>query len=294
MKIILGMDANTPISTPASTVHSLRLSAPQYELVHVLERLSAYSLPATDSSNVDLIARYIKMQDEEAEKLTKNGQAELNSLGLDCRTQVLVGASANRIINHAKDSQADLLVLGSSGKGRIESLLAGSVTRKALISSPCSVLIAKTKIDPPTRPLTVVFATDHSEYSQRCVDKFISWSPRGIGRAVVTTVYPEQLLQAMSSIMPNFKSDVADWVKKELNANNDKVVQKISKLDIPCTSRVESGAVSDVLAKVMESENADLLVLGAQGHGFLERLTIGSIALEQGLRRPYSCLIVRA
>lgn len=294
MNIIIGMDANTPVTQSGSMLQALKLSSAHYELVHVLERLSAYSLPTIDGSNLDLINRYLEMQDEEAKKLVRSGQSDLKALGLDCSTKVLVGASANRIISHAKDTQTDLLVLGSSGKGRIEALLAGSVSRKALISADCSVLITKNKIEPQNRPLTLVFATDHSEYAQRCIDQFLSWSPRGIGKAIVATVYPDQLLQAMSSIMQNFKSDVAGWVKKELEASNQKVVQKFAKLDISCTSRVESGPVSETLAKIMQEEKADLLVLGAQGHGFVERLTLGSIAMEQSLRRPYSTLVVRA
>ena len=42
------------------------------------------------------------------------------------------------------------------------------------------------------------------------------------------------------------------------------------------------------------AQNADLLVLGAQGHGFLERLTTGSVSLDQAVARPYSVIVMRA
>jgi nucleotide-binding universal stress UspA family protein len=44
----------------------------------------------------------------------------------------------------------------------------------------------------------------------------------------------------------------------------------------------------------MLDTQADILVMGAQGHGFVERVFIGSVSLHQALYEPYPVMIVRA
>jgi nucleotide-binding universal stress UspA family protein len=293
MKIVMGVEERERLKVSGDLVKGLRFEDPAIELVHVLERVGEEGLPQLEGARPDLIARYLKMQEDEAQALLAQGEAELKQRGLACRTKLLVGLSANRIIAHAQESGGDLLALGSTGKGPIESVIVGSVGRKALISAQCSVLIAKKSVV-ADRPLTVVFATDHSAYANRCMEKLLSWRPKGIGRSVITTVYPEQLLKAMSTVMENFKADVSTWVRAELERNNAQLIQKLAPLGGEFKSRVESGRVGDTLERVMKEEQADLLVLGAQGHGFIERLTIGGVSLDQALRRPYSVLVLRA
>jgi nucleotide-binding universal stress UspA family protein len=233
------------------------------------------------------------MQEEEAQGVLASGHAALTQLGLASTTKLMTGFAGNRILARSEEGGADLLALGSSGRGLLNGAKLGSVGRKALTSAKCSVLIAK-NAPSQGRPLTAVIATDHSQYANRCLEKLMSWNPKGIGRAVVTTVYPEQLLKSMTSLMNHFKADVSSWVKGELERNNAEFIRKFATVVPNCTGRVESGDVGDTLERVMKEEGADLLILGSQGHGFLERMFVGSISLDQAMSRSYSTLVVRA
>lgn len=53
------------------------------------------------------------------------------------------GDPAEEIIALAKDQQADLIVLGSRGHGRIAGLLLGSVAQKTLGHASCPVLVVR-------------------------------------------------------------------------------------------------------------------------------------------------------
>ncbi len=55
--------------------------------------------------------------------------------------EVTIGNPAETIIQYAKEQNADLLVLGSRGHGRLAGLLLGSVTQKLVGLSPCPVLV---------------------------------------------------------------------------------------------------------------------------------------------------------
>ena len=44
----------------------------------------------------------------------------------------------------------------------------------------------------------------------------------------------------------------------------------------------------------MRTANADLLVIGAEGHSFVERLSVGSVALDEVSNSEFSVLVMRA
>ncbi|RDU35339.1 universal stress protein [Neobacillus piezotolerans] len=57
--------------------------------------------------------------------------------------RVLEGTPAESICDYAEEIGADLIIIGSSGKGGIAGLLIGNITEKVSRHAPCNVLIAK-------------------------------------------------------------------------------------------------------------------------------------------------------
>lgn len=280
-----------------NALEALKFAHSDVNLVHVIERLDGLTINSGKPPHLDLIKTYLKMQEERGAKVLAETLAATKGRGFDSTTsEIKFGLIGNALIEPSKESDAaggqELLALGSSGKKPLEGVLVGSVSRKAVIGSPRSVLVAKEKLD-PKRPINVVFATDHSPYAAKCLKTFAGWKPQGIGRLVLLTVFPEELVKAMTSVMDHFKGDVAGWLRRELEEANQKALEPFTTLGKERVSRVESGRVGDTIARVMREEKADLLVLGAQGHGFLDRLTVGSVSLDQVVSRPYSVLVVR-
>jgi len=60
-------------------------------------------------------------------------------------SQVIQGPIAESIIEHAKESQADLIVVGSHGRTGIKRFLIGSVAGKVVGASPCSIEVVREK-----------------------------------------------------------------------------------------------------------------------------------------------------
>lgn len=56
----------------------------------------------------------------------------------------LEGYPADRLVEHCDATDADLLVMGTRGRGRIAATFLGSTSMRALEHAPCDVLIAKT------------------------------------------------------------------------------------------------------------------------------------------------------
>lgn len=287
MKIVAGVSQTEALDTVASLISSLKIENAQIDVVHVIERLAQVGVYAKEEQQKDFVGRYLKMQEEEGQKALLKGKKDFEERGLNVQTSLLSGFEANSLIEHAEKTGARLLAIGSSGKGPLEGIIVGSTGRKTVIHSPCSVLIAKTPIRHEGR-LKVVLATDLSEYAGRCIEAFIGYGMKGISEIVLTTVIPKR-----TRFSSEVDKEAERTIRSELASCLKDLGARLEPTKATVRPRIEVGPVGDALERVMVEENADLLIVGAQGHGFLHRLSIGSISLEQAVRKPYSVLVIR-
>jgi nucleotide-binding universal stress UspA family protein len=90
------------------------------------------------------------MAEEALEDLDKAGRAVLartadrfTGAGVTCSTRLERGPAAHQLVQIARTSGADLIILGSRGHGKLEELLLGSVSDAVVREAPCSVLIVR-------------------------------------------------------------------------------------------------------------------------------------------------------
>ena len=60
----------------------------------------------------------------------------------EIQAELLEGLEAESILNFAKSSQADIIVMGTRGMGTLKGLLLGSVSRKVIHYATCPVMVA--------------------------------------------------------------------------------------------------------------------------------------------------------
>jgi nucleotide-binding universal stress UspA family protein len=82
-------------------------------------------------------------QDKEGEALLNRARDSLLKKGIDATTELARGDAATEIINYTEKEEIDLIVAGSRGLSRFQGWLMGSVSRKLVHYSNCSVLIVK-------------------------------------------------------------------------------------------------------------------------------------------------------
>jgi nucleotide-binding universal stress UspA family protein len=81
---------------------------------------------------------------EEAEELLRAATAMLGTFGGRVSALVRAGQRVQEIVHAARDSSADLLVIGGTGSGvwdRLRALLFGSIVGDVLDRAPCPVLV---------------------------------------------------------------------------------------------------------------------------------------------------------
>ncbi|MCM3573403.1 MULTISPECIES: universal stress protein [Mesobacillus] len=78
-----------------------------------------------------------------SEQAFNNAKAELDALHIDTEYSILEGSPSESIVEYAKDVEADLIIIGQSGKEGIKRKLLGGVSQKVANNAHCHVLIAK-------------------------------------------------------------------------------------------------------------------------------------------------------
>ncbi len=104
----------------------------------------AYGFPVEQPVKVDEeIARQRAADEDEGQRLLTNTAEILAASHPDVKTILKTGDAATEIIDYVKQNQIDLIVAGSRGLSRMRSWLLGSVSRKLVHYSGCSVLIVR-------------------------------------------------------------------------------------------------------------------------------------------------------
>lgn len=103
-----------------------------------------YGIPVEQPVKVDEeVARQRAAEEDEGHRLLENMSKILAASQPNVKTVLKVGDAATEIIDYVKHNQIDLIVAGSRGLSRMRSWLLGSVSRKLVHYSNCSVLIVR-------------------------------------------------------------------------------------------------------------------------------------------------------
>ncbi len=128
-----------PVETRVEVMHVL----PPAPIPMILENTSFGSLQVTTPEQVLEVEAALRAKEE------RDGQALLDATvislpgGLAASSVLKRGDAATEIIDYVKAHEIDLIVTGSRGLGQIQSWLMGSVSRKLVHYSGCSVLVVR-------------------------------------------------------------------------------------------------------------------------------------------------------
>lgn len=222
----------------------------------------------------------------------KQGEEAVTSFG-GGEVVVEYGDATAKLLHNAERLDADLVAVGSEQKGTLGSLFFGSVAQAMLTGSKCSVLFGKKA--PDEGPLTAVFATDHSDYANRALEWLIAHKPTGIDKLIImtaATVNPlvgDHLVQHVE----NLDEKIIDVILKSIQEQSESVAARFRELRIETLTEVRQKHPSHAIDDAMKEHEGDLLIIGAQGHGFIDRLRIGSTSFEKVVNSPHNVLVIR-
>lgn len=214
--------------------------------------------------------------------------------GRTVETVTTFGRPAEAIVEEAARFRADLIIMGSRGRGPVRSALLGSVSAEVVDRAPCPVLIARRE-----RISSVVFGADGETRTAAAAD-VLAWPVfADVPIRVVTVANVDLPYGAAAESRAKFDAAVNSYLKKtnEEDTRCDRIAKQraaqLTAVGIRATGEVRHGAPAKAILAAADAFGADLIVVGSRGDRGLHRMVVGSTAREILYEAPCSVLIAR-
>ena len=292
MKCVVGIDLERRSAAVIALLGRLQFSIDETLLLHVTEPMqlclpySAYGMFV----ETDEIHNTLKQAGDAA--LTEELRLA-NELNLHAKTEWCEGFPTASLTDFADQSGSSLIAVTSTVRSTIGAVFGGSVARGLAISAHQSILVGREDV-PAEGPLRAVFATDQSPYCAECMKLLVEFAPKGISHLTLLTVHECAKHEGLLSLIHGVDTKAAlEEADKSLVAKGDSMAAWLTENGIPTASIVVSGKIEEVIHQTMHETNADLLIVGSQGHGFMDRVMVGSTSLHQIIGERYPILLLR-
>lgn len=292
VQVLVGVDRQTAPVVPL--LKRLDLSYAHFELVHTLSAGDYLSYGIEGARTPDEVESIISSENRHARQLVESAARLLPQ----AKGDVLFGHPTEALLRRAEALHAELVAVNAShARSEGVAALTGSVARGVAMGAHQSVLIARPSLlyKADDLPLRAVFATDHSEYANRCLETLIDLAPRGISHLLVMSVAPELDLEFLDRELPELGVSIAASVRQALERRSEQVAKRLAQEwpKVTIETALYTQPIHEAIDRALDQASAELLILGAKGHSLLERLTLGSVSLHQAISGPCSVLILR-
>jgi nucleotide-binding universal stress UspA family protein len=288
MKILLAVDP--PGESDATIAEIAARPWPPDSTIEVLS--------VVEPSHVWDVPSLIEGLEEAARGTAEEAAEQLRSAGLSVTANVLVGDAEAVIIDRARETAADLVVVGSRGAGGMTRFMLGSVAGAVARFAPCSVEIVRAAqpVKPPHAAMKILVATDGSECSQLAAQSIAQrpW-PEGTSiRALAVAEISVPLLE-----MPYFLPHTMEKLRGEAMQRAEQAemaaeeILAKSGLEESGTVAVPTGTPKEVILQNAEEWGADLIVCGSHGRRGLSRFLLGSVSSAVATHAKCSVEIIR-
>ncbi|TNF52032.1 universal stress protein [bacterium] len=291
MKILLAIDGSEYSEGAAKFLRNLQLTAEdEISILHVVGWVPILNeweslFPDFQYIRQGVVPKIL----ESAENILKNGKAKVSGTFLE-------GFPDKEIVETAKETGIDLVVMGSRGIRGIGSYIVGSTTRLVAIHSPRPVLIIKPPQWERKENMRILFATDGSVHSEAAAEVLTSIPfPQDTEVTIMNIIFspfediPERFAIEINEKMKMKVADMRTKEFKESDATLERARQLLSssfsKVDV--MSRI--GNPSDEILKAAEILKADIITVGSSGMRGIKGM-LGSIS--RNILNQASCSVL--
>ena len=287
--VVLASDGSAQAKVARGLVAALAL--PQETNVRVVSAIG--TTPSLAGLSGSMRDQLIAGATAEIERELAEFAAPLERPGLRVECAVLQGRAATAIVDGAVSSHADLVVVGSHGRGELGSLFLGSVSAEVVDRAPCPILVAR-----GGALERVILAEDGSTNARGARDLVASW---GIFRDATVRVV------SVAHVDPYFHSGIAPSeqqvahrtlvasraaTRHEHEQLATRSAHRLAQAGRQSEAEVRLGVAAAELVSAAREWPADVVVVGSRGRTGIERLLLGSVARGVLFGAPCSVLVV--
>jgi nucleotide-binding universal stress UspA family protein len=234
--------------------------------------------------------------DTESRALVDEVRSDLSTIGIpvvaavDVRLRVSEGRAVPVLLEQSE--HADLLVVGSRGRGAMRSALLGSVSLHCATHAPCPVVVVH-PVSVVIGPPRVVVGVDGSTESRAALVAALDEAGRtGAEVEVVATYSRTDYWTDVTMVhVPSVEAIRADLQRRTDESVADVVrEQPAAGVVVRVLTTIHEGPAEEVL--LQRAQAAQLLVVGSRGRSAMRGLLLGSVALHCAMHAPGPVMLV--
>jgi nucleotide-binding universal stress UspA family protein len=290
MRILIGVDGSSSSDEVVREAANRPWPArSEFALVTVVD---PYFFPKGSALLADAKGKAQESLDEQAKAL---GEA-----GWLITTSVILDNPRHALPRVASEHKADLVMMGSHGRGAMGRLLLGSTAQAVLRHSACSVEIVRSPRKERRRDIgtgmRVLVPTDGSEYADAALQAVAErpW-PNGSEFKIIASPelpvlvgeYPYYAPEQLPELTKNYRDHASESAKRGAEMLTKAVLKTSSEVTEP------KDTPAYAILEAAEKWGADLIVMGSHGRRGFDRLILGSVSETVALHARCSVEVVR-
>jgi nucleotide-binding universal stress UspA family protein len=240
---------------------------------------------------------------EEAQQSSQKSLEEqakpLVDAGLKVMATVILDNPRHALPRAASEWRAQLILMGSHGRGAVGRLLVGSTAQAVLRHAECSVQIIRSSQTEKTAQhegMRVLIPTDGSEYAEAALQSVADrpWPKGSEFKVIASPEYPVMVGEypyfapaQLSELAKSSRDHAAEAAKTGAGVLTKAGLKVVSAVTEP------SDTPSHAILAASELWHADLIVLGSHGRRGFDRLVLGSVSETVALHAKCSVEVVR-
>ncbi len=280
-KILIADDLTTPPDLMLSCLPTEKLGVKAVVLVHVL------NAPQGFSTGQELLENF-------KAKLWARGKM-LKEKGFKCKEELVVGVPGRAILELAEKHDVSLVICGSHHRGSFRGSLIGSVSYSVLHEMARPTLLFRLSDDTtlPPKPVEEGLCTRHilfpTDFSDTAENAFVFLERIATATGAAVTLYH---VHDQTRIDPYLRDRLPEFDRKD-RERLERLRQHLEANGSgPCSVQVSYGIPAQRILKLARSGDYSLIILGAQGRGYIPEIFLGSTANAIARHAPLPVLFI--
>jgi nucleotide-binding universal stress UspA family protein len=294
-RVVVGVDGSP--GSRGALVHAVTTAAQRGADLEVLSSYpvnlvwtggSPVEIPDSEAIRIDTESRARTLVDEVRSDLSTLGVPGVDAV--DVRVVVSEGRAVPALLKQSE--HADLLVVGSRGRGGMRSALLGSVALHCVSHARCPVVVVHPMSSVTESPRVVVGVDGSAESRAALVAALAEAGRTGAEVEVVATYFPTDYWTDVTMVLVQS----VEAIRADLQRRTDELVAEVVRGEVAAggapriRTAIHQGPAAEVL--IQRAQNAQLLVVGSRGRGAIRGLLLGSVALHCAMHAPGPVMLV--
>ena len=274
-KVLLATDLSPAMNHFTNFLVELKdIGTEEIDMVSVININALGSIEGSSGSAVSFQKRY--------EKRLKEVGKRIEDMGFRVNYEAPIGIPHQKIKEMSEKNDDDLILIGSRGESRIQSILLGSTVSNVVRLSKIPVLVERVELANEkaknsnlrgyeNKLRSLLLATDFSKNSKEAEKVALKLASNSDEIHIITVAERQR-----------------QGEEEKLKSLKDKFKKICDNVNV----RVEEGIASKNINNVADEENASLIIMGKRGKGGVRELLLGSTAESVARRSNKPVLLI--